>query len=546
MHRRRCHFPRAESDCNKEGKVVRRFSTEPRSASHATRHGEKRQDQMRNVWKIGSRWDEYGRQGTSIFEKVFVPTGFVFAYTEYCANIREGDLIAIADGYQVIAIAEALTPGCSLVKFNSSKVPEVAQEYFSDPNCYGCKVRIFQLDEADVFEYQKMGKFCQAPSIADDVRRIYGKMEEKPASKDWRLNLFGWANKELAQDSFLCWLFSHANKSLDGQNLLREIALDLICRLMAKSGIAVKPTDVGNVVVDKQIHQVDLAVRFTVDGKNHALMIEDKVNAKLYNDIEGYKKRLSKAEEYADREIHPIVIRTGDASSLGTDKRVARFVRSDFLELFDAHKSACGCSEILSDFAEHLRMSEEDVQRYLEMPIDKWEWSCWIGFYCEMQKHFSHTPLNWQYVPNAAGGFLCLYPVWTDDVWVDSFAFYWQMESDKKLLVLKIAEVYANHSAVRNKVVAELDRFLDSHDEWKDLGITRPLTRYGSGYSMTLKVISPELWYKEKDGRIDLDAVCEFFKRAFAFRDAFVSYWTSDAAFSEEIQRLASKTESSK
>lgn len=506
---------------------------------------------MRNVWKIGSRWDEYGRQGTSIFEKVFVPTGFVFAYTENCTNIREGDLIAIADGYDVVAIAEALTPGSSLVKFDSSKLPEIAKEYFSDPNCYGCKVRIFRLDEvdddeSDALKYQKMGMFCQAPSIAEKVRRIYDKIMEEPAMKGWRLNLFGWANKELAQDSFLCWLFSHANRSSNEQNPLREVARDLICRLMAKCGVFIKSTEVGNVVVDKQIHQVDLAVRFTVDGKKHALMIEDKVNAKLYNDIEGYKNSLAEEDDYADREIHPIVIRTGDESSLGTDKQIARFVRTDLLDLFDAHKSACGSSEILSDFVEHLRMSEEDIQRYLNSHVKDWEWPCWIGFYNEMQKRFNQVPLNWQYVANAAGGFLCLHPVWTDDIYMDSLAFYWQMESEKKLLALKVVEVYANHSAVRNKIVSELDAFLDEHKEWGDLGITRPPTRYGSGCSMTLKVISPERWYKEKDGRIDLDAVCAFFKRAFAFRDAFVAYWESNAAFSEEIRRLTNTKEEPK
>lgn len=501
---------------------------------------------MRTVWKIGSRWDDYGRRGTSIFEKVFVPAGFVFAYTENCANIREGDLIAIADGYQVVAIAEALTPGSSLVKFDSSKLPEAAQEYFSDPKCYGCKVRIFQLEETDVFEYKRTGMFFQAISIADDIRKIYDKLTETPSTKEWRLNLFGWANKELAQDSFLCWLFSHANKSSIGRNVLREVALDLICRLMAKCGISIKPTDVGNVIVDKQIHQVDLAVRFVAAGKKHALMIEDKVNAKLYNDIERYRKSLAKEEDYADREIHPIVIRTGDESSLGTDKQIARFVRTDFLELFDAHNEACASSEILSDFAEHLRMSEEDVQRYIKTPVDKWDWPCWIGFYNEVQKRFSQVPLNWQYVPNGGGGFLCLHPVWTDNVWVNSLVFYWQMESDKKLLALKVMEVYANHSAVRNKIVSELDVFLANNKEWDDLGITRPLTRYGSGCSMTLMVVSPERWYKEKDGQIDLDAVCEFFKRVFAFRDAFVAYWKSNSAFNEEILRLTSKVEASR
>ena len=513
----------------------------PRVSRADNRRGRKKWYQMRTVWKIGSRWDDYGRPGTSIFEEVFVPAGFVFAYTKRCECIREGDLIAIADGYQVVAIAEALTPGCSLVKYDSSKLPPVTHDYFSDPNCFGCKVRIFQLDENDTFLYKKMSMFCQAVSIADRVRDVYEKMTAKASVKEWRLNLFGWANKELAQDSFLCWLFSHANKSSAvGQTPLRDVALDLICRLMAKCGIALKPIDIDNVVVDKQIHRVDLAVRFTVAGKRHALMIEDKVNAKVYNDIEGYKKNLAATENYAGREIHPVLIRTGDESSLGTDKQVARFVRADFLELLDAHKSACASSEILSDFAQHLMASEADVRRDLEMPVKDWDWSCWIGFYREMQKCFDKVPLDWSYVPNANGGFLCLYPVWTDYVWVDSLAFYWHMESEKRQLVLKVMEVYTNHTAIRNRIVAELDTFLGNHEEWKDLGMVRP-GKYGSGYSMTLKIISSDSWYKEKDGKIDMDAVCKFFNRAFAFRDAFVAHWEANVSFREEIQRLAKK-----
>ena len=496
---------------------------------------------MRTVWKIGSRWDEYGRRGTCIFEKVFVPTGFVFAYTEDCANIRESDLIAIADGYQIVAIAEALTPGCSLTKFDSSKLPAVAEEYFSDPNCFGCKARIFQLDENETFQYKKMGMFFQASSIADKIREIHGNMVEKPGTKEWRLNLFGWANKELAQDSFLCWLLSHANKASDYRTTpLRDVALDLICRLMAKCGILASPTDIDNVVVDKQIHQVDLAVRFTLDGKKHALMIEDKVNARLYNDIEGYRKKLADDEHYVGREIHPIVIRTGDESSLGTDKETAKFVRADFLELLYAHKSACDSSEILSDFAEHLMAAETDIQRYLETPVNDWDWPCWVGFYCEMQKRFNEVLLDWKYVPNANGGFLCLYPIWTQAVWVDSVVFYWHMESDRKQLALKVVEVYANHSAVRNRIVSEIDSFLYSHEEWKNLGMVRP-GKFGCGYSMTLKAIPPEAWYKEKDGRIDLDAVCEFLRQAFAFRNAFVAHWESNIPFRDEIRRLARK-----
>ena len=118
---------------------------------------------MRKVWKIGSRWDDNGAPGTSILDSIFIPNGLVFATTTLCLEIQEGDLFAVADGYKIVAIAEALTPGFRMDRLNAALHPNptVFENYLFADN-YGCKVRIFKLDENDIFEYAKMGKLIVA------------------------------------------------------------------------------------------------------------------------------------------------------------------------------------------------------------------------------------------------------------------------------------------------------------------------------------------------------------------------------------------------
>ena len=133
---------------------------------------------MRNVWKIGSRWDDNGASGTSILDSVFIPNGLVFATTTLCLEINEGDLFAIADGYKIEAIAEALTPGFRMdrIATNLHPYPQSFKDYLFADN-YGCKVRIFKLEELLRFEYKKAGKLIRLPhNVAQRVNDLFDKI----------------------------------------------------------------------------------------------------------------------------------------------------------------------------------------------------------------------------------------------------------------------------------------------------------------------------------------------------------------------------------
>ncbi len=128
---------------------------------------------MRKVWKIGSRWDDNGAPGTSILDSIFIPNGIVFASTTLCLEIMEGDLFAVADGYKVVAIAEALSPAFRMDRLNPMLHPNNLRDYM-DPNCYGCKVRFDKLDARLQFDYKKMGKLvAMRGAQAEKVNKIF-------------------------------------------------------------------------------------------------------------------------------------------------------------------------------------------------------------------------------------------------------------------------------------------------------------------------------------------------------------------------------------
>ena len=91
---------------------------------------------MGNVWKIGSRWSEYGTQDSSILS-VFRRNNIVFvgeanATQRFLNEVAKNDYFAIADGYSVVAVAKVLDS------------PKYLKDFKLDITDY----------ESDVFDYE--------------------------------------------------------------------------------------------------------------------------------------------------------------------------------------------------------------------------------------------------------------------------------------------------------------------------------------------------------------------------------------------------------
>lgn len=127
----------------------------------------------RTVWKFGARWSEEGSPKSLIVDNVFRRYNIVFADTHGVLDMRPGDLVALANGHTVIAIAEALSNPKEISQLGIVPSEEDKKEFFDAENVCGCVVRYFWLSESEQFQYKKAGRFFQASQIKNKVNVLF-------------------------------------------------------------------------------------------------------------------------------------------------------------------------------------------------------------------------------------------------------------------------------------------------------------------------------------------------------------------------------------
>ena len=88
---------------------------------------------MSNVWKVGSRWSENGAKESSIIS-IFRRNNVVFVGQEdrriaFRDSVKQGDYIAIADGYTIVAVAKAISTPTCITKLNIRVTAEEAMRF---------------------------------------------------------------------------------------------------------------------------------------------------------------------------------------------------------------------------------------------------------------------------------------------------------------------------------------------------------------------------------------------------------------------------------
>ena len=135
--------------------------------------------QLKRVWKFGCRWDETGTPQASIADSMFKKYGVAFAYSHAVLDMRQGDLIVLAEGNTIIAIGEALTPPAEISKLYvpHSESDDVWKEFSDSVNIFGCKVKYYWLPVDKQFSYAKRGRFFHAKQIEQKVNDLFEKFE---------------------------------------------------------------------------------------------------------------------------------------------------------------------------------------------------------------------------------------------------------------------------------------------------------------------------------------------------------------------------------
>ncbi len=136
---------------------------------------------MNNVWKIGSRWSDYGTWDSRIIT-IFRRSGVVFvggdSAEKFKNEVTSGDYFAIADGYTVAAVAKSISEVMPLNQMIANKLIKVKEGEPFDVSedfegCYGIRVKIVDLPQVEQFQYMKSGAFFSANKYWDKIKELY-------------------------------------------------------------------------------------------------------------------------------------------------------------------------------------------------------------------------------------------------------------------------------------------------------------------------------------------------------------------------------------
>lgn len=311
-----------------------------------------------------------------------------------------------------------------------------------------------------------------------------------------RPNLFHHATSELSQDAVLCWLLSWAMPNHRTKNPeLHAVGVSLL-KLMHERSNASFPEVLTSVEVIRQKDRIDV---LCIINDEIAIIVEDKTGSKQHSDqLARYKHHVRDKRGYAPDKILATYIQTGDQSDYSEVKKEGYSVleRCDILQCLESSdgRLARMKSDILEDFALHLRAIEDSVRSYQQLPLDSWTDNSWKGFYAALQLALGQG--GWGYVPNPKGGF---WGFWWQFAGNDSQQSYLQIEKERLCFKIFVKEA-SQRRVLREKwhalIVAECSRH--------GLRVRRP-GRFGNGTYMTVAILDQEFRAVDHSGALDMD-----------------------------------------
>lgn len=310
-------------------------------------------------------------------------------------------------------------------------------------------------------------------------------------SKSTIPNIFEFATSELSQDAFFAWLIKCAKPEYLSEDMeLCTLGQSFIKLLTGDDSLIIKSVEVG-----RQWKNIDIWVEVNDDT---FITIEDKTETSEHDEqLMRYKEIVLEEFKGKRDKLHFVYLKTGNepqsvlAEISNSGYRV--ILRNDMLRLLNLYK---GNHVFVNDYKEHLQEIENETQEFKILPVDKWRWYAWQGFYQEINKHIDLA--SWNYVANPSGGFLGAF--WYFIGVDDNLEMYLQFEEQK--LCFKICCDYDNKSEIRNRFFEILMTVKENY--FADEEIHRP-QRFGSGEYMTIAIVDSEFLFGP--GLIDIQRI---------------------------------------
>ncbi len=141
-----------------------------------------------NVWKIASRWSNDGNAESSILD-LFRKYKIAFVYDDKYKlknELKKGDLLALSDGFKIIAVAQALENSCSITDIEIENEDKNKFEYSDKVSAV--KLNLYDLEANDFFEYKKIGRFHKLPNHFEQIKRLYEKYHSYNIGNKFSIN----------------------------------------------------------------------------------------------------------------------------------------------------------------------------------------------------------------------------------------------------------------------------------------------------------------------------------------------------------------------
>lgn len=318
-------------------------------------------------------------------------------------------------------------------------------------------------------------------------------------------NIFEYATSELTQDAVLCWLLAWAKPEYaSASDGLHQIGRDLVRLVFSRAGRDL-PEPIMEIEVQRQVAHIDI---LCIVNKSIAIVIEDKAGTREHSgQLTRYISEVRKYLKSDALEVLGIYVQSGDQSDYNEVLRsgFAVVTRRDLLEVLETTnaKDAAATSDILRQFTERLRRIEDDVMSYQSLPIDKWTWGSWTGFYSHLQASLGDG--KWEYVSNPSGGFLGF---WWHATPIDGCVAYLLLQNETLRFKIELPPG-GDRPAIRDR----WSRLVVKQAEICKLAVSRP-GRFGAGNTMTVAILSRDPRCCSADGLIDIAATIDVLKSA--------------------------------
>ncbi len=312
-------------------------------------------------------------------------------------------------------------------------------------------------------------------------------------------NIFNYASSELSQNAFICWLLAWGSpEALTINSELHKLSRRLLQGFFDKHTKKM-PDHIKKLEIKKQYKNIDILI---ILNDSIIIPIEDKVHSREHSDQLARYLKLLKDEGHAEQDILPIYLQTGEQGDYKKvkDAGFLPFLRADLLNIIKTGVHIN--NDVLNDYTEYLEDIENRVQSFMHLSLDSWNWYSWQGFYNCLQ-----TKLNegeWDYVPNASGGFLGFRWYWNDDNECEQY-----LQLEEKKLCFKIA---VDEIAKRTDLKWKWHERIMKASEQSALNIIKPVLRNGN--YMTVAIMNGDYRIANKDGKIDIEKTLDIIREA--------------------------------